>query len=158
MLVNTDCFYSGSHLMCKASSRLLPPKESNFSSRPVLFWHLFTNLVQTADPARFWHAAGSWHGESDEFQSWCKGGGRAWHPGEEAGVLGWRAQGLHSKLQDQPIHPMWVLPSLEKRCFPRSSLGNSWYAHFRTSFMYRWCKWFSWTLSVSCCIWEGIRI
>ena len=75
--------------------------------------------------------------ESDEFQSWCKGGGGggAPHPREEAGATGWRTRDVPTKLLDWLIPPVWVLLSLKKHCLLHSSLRNSWYAHFKTAFL-----------------------
>lgn len=64
--------------------------------------------------------------ESAEFQSWCEGGGgggRAPHPGEEAGASGWRTRDLPSQLLDWLIPPGWVLLSLRK-LFPPQFLGK----------------------------------
>lgn len=70
--------------------------------------------------------------ESVELQSWCKGGGGGRAPQE----AGWRTGDLPTKLLDWLIPPVWVLLSLKKHCFLHSSLGNSWYAHFKTAFLY----------------------
>lgn len=64
--------------------------------------------------------------ESDEFQSWRKGGGggRAPHPGEEARVMGWRTRDPPAELLDWLTAPVWVLLGLKKTLFPPQFFGK----------------------------------
>ena len=47
---------------------------------------------------------------------------------------------LPTKLLDWLIPPVWALLSLKKHHLLHSSMGNAWFAHFKSAFLYWWLQ------------------